>query len=256
MRSLAAVRLALRQTGVGLLRLVAPPLCPACGVGGEKPGCCPRCAARFAHGAEARLCLRCAATLGPHLADVVGCLACRDRVFAFRGVVRLGRYDGALQEGCLRIKHERHRPLAAALGTLLAERRAAALRELAADLVVPIPLHWRRRWRRGYNQADELARRLAAGLGISCAATGLRRIKATAPQSALSATARLTNVAGCFRASRRVAGRRVLLVDDILTTGATCHHAARALRAAGAAEVMVAVLARGEGTEKALVPGA
>lgn len=239
--------------GRGLLRLAVPPICPACGCGAAEPGCCGRCRAALTHGSNARLCGRCGASAGPHVDCSSGCFACRNDRFAFETVVRLGRYEGALMEACRRIKEERQRPLAAALGELLWTTRAAALRQLAPDAVVAVPLHWRRRWRRGYNQADEIADRLARGLGVP-RLSALKRLRNTPPQAPLAASVRRTNVASSFRATRRLAGARILLVDDILTTGATCHHAARALRAAGAAQTVVAVLARGEDLGKALTP--
>ncbi len=151
----------LRALGRGTLRLLAPPVCPACWTGAETQGFCTACTAALAFGAEARLCPRCGASLGPYLDAADGCFACRNDRFAFDTVVRLGRYHAALGQACQRIKHETQRPLAAALADLLLERRGEALRRLRADVVAPIPLHWRRRWRRGYNQADELAQRLA-----------------------------------------------------------------------------------------------
>ena len=245
----------LRALGRGTLRLLAPPVCPACWAGTERPGCCAACAAALAFGAEARLCPRCGASLGPYLDAADGCFACRNDRFAFDTVVRLGRYHAALGQACQRIKREGQRPLAAALADLLLARRGEALRRLGADLVAPIPLHWRRRWRRGYNQADELAQRLARGLGLPFV-QALRRTRSTTPQADLAPSVRRTNVVGAFRVRRPLPGQHVLLVDDILTTGATCHQAARALRAAGAARVSVAVLARGEDFNKALTPEA
>jgi ComF family protein len=115
-------------------------------------------------------------------------------------------------------------------------------------VVVPVPLHWWRHWRRGYNQAETLARAVAAGLGLPCWPRCLRRIRNT-PQQTLqsSPTSRQANVHGAFapRPGYRMAGKRVLLVDDVLTTGATASEAARALRRGGAGSVAVAVLAHG-----------
>ena len=115
----------------------------------------------------------------------------------------------------------------------------------APDLIVPIPLHPRRRRRRGYNQSELLARPLAEAVGVACSATALRRTRHTAPQVGLGPEARAANVQGAFdAAAEEVAGRTILLIDDVLTTGATMTAAAAALLAVGAASVSAYCLAR------------
>jgi ComF family protein len=117
---------------------------------------------------------------------------------------------------------------------------------LPADAwVVPVPLHWWRHWRRGFNQAEALARALARRLDLPIRRP-LRRIKPTEKLAELSPTERARALRGAFRARKSpgLVGRTVLLVDDVLTTGATCGAAARALKQAGAARVVVAVIAR------------
>jgi ComF family protein len=125
---------------------------------------------------------------------------------------------------------------------------AQELRPLGIHCVVPVPLHWWRRWQRGYNQSDALARVLAKALHCPFYPYGLRRLRGTATQVGFSITQRRENVRGAFRARRTasVAGKTVLLVDDVMTTGSTAHEAARALRAGGVERVVVAVLARAE----------
>jgi ComF family protein len=117
---------------------------------------------------------------------------------------------------------------------------------LAADVVVSVPLHWWRRWRRGYNQSAALARGIARHLQIPCFPSWLRRLRNTPDQTLQTPAGRRENVRGAFGARSRahLKGRTVLLVDDVMTTGATANEAARALRAAGAARVVVAALAR------------
>jgi ComF family protein len=114
--------------------------------------------------------------------------------------------------------------------------------------VIPVPLHWRRRWQRGYNQAEALARALAGACGFPCRSHWLARVRHTPAQHLLSPSARRANVQGAFHARKRpeLAGATVLLVDDVLTTGTTCSEAARALRDAGVRKVIVAVVARAE----------
>jgi ComF family protein len=128
---------------------------------------------------------------------------------------------------------------------MFAENRLAQLMAADPQVVVPIPLHWRRRWTRGYNQSEAVARALAERLGLPCRPGWLVRIRPTQYQPTVSATARWENVRGAFRVGFRAAvrGVRILLVDDVLTTGATADAAATALTKAGTAQVAVAVLA-------------
>jgi ComF family protein len=115
---------------------------------------------------------------------------------------------------------------------------------LAPDAVVPVPLHWWRRLRRGYNQSEALARGLARVLALPCRTSWLRRARHTPSQVGKSAEQRRANVRGAFRAARVPAGASVLLVDDVMTTGATASEAARALKEAGAGRVVAAALGR------------
>jgi ComF family protein len=162
--------------------------------------------------------------------------------------VRLGPYEGVLRELILRCKHQSGESLAEVLGALWAECAHNGLRELGAEVVVPIPLHWWRRWTRGYNQSEALARALATGLRLPILPHVLRRIRNTPHQTQQTPSARRDNVRNAFvaRSAAQIARKTVLLVDDVLTTGATASDAARALRAAGAGRVIVAVLAHSQ----------
>jgi ComF family protein len=177
-----------------------------------------------------------------------GCPACRKERFAFEKVVRLGSFhDGIWKEVIHRLKHFTGDGLAEAVGDLWASHSELRLRELGAQLVIPVPLHWRRRLRRGYNQSEPLAYSLALKLRLPCRPRLLQRIRATPDQKGQSAADRRANVKGAFQARPHAAlvGKKVLLVDDVMTTGSTANEAARALRQAGAAPVIVAVLTRG-----------
>jgi ComF family protein len=193
-------------------------------------------------------CPRCAGNVGPYAELADGCHHCRGTSFPFDRVVRLGPYDGRLREVVLRMKHATGEGLAEVVGELWAECANARLRELAAEVVVPVPLHWWRRWRRGYNQSEALARPIAARLGLPCRPSCVRRVRYTPEQTSQTPAGRVENVRGAFRAcGSAVVGRTVLLVDDVLTTGSTAAEAARALRQGGARRVSVAVLARAHG---------
>jgi ComF family protein len=154
-----------------------------------------------------------------------------------------------LREVILRMKHVSGEGLTEVLGELWACHMDKRLRDLKADVIVPVPLYWWRRWTRGYNQSAVLAQALARQLCIPCRTRWLRRVRHTARQAILSAAARRPNVQEAFFAPARaeLRGKIVLLVDDVLTTGSTANDAARALREAGVARVVVAVLARGHG---------
>lgn len=193
-------------------------------------------------------CLRCGASVGPY-ARGASCYWCRGRRYRFDGVWRLGVYEGLRRDACLRMKGAGGEPLGAALGELLWRRHAKGFAAAKLDLVVPVPLHWRRRVARRHNPAETLAYRLARRLHRRCSHRMLKRWRATASQSHLPPSRRWDNVRGAFRVRPTLAlrGARILLVDDVLTTGATCSEAAGALKKAGAAHVQVAVVCRGEG---------
>lgn len=180
------------------------------------------------------------------------CRLCEAGVTRFDGSYAFGQYDGVLRELIQLYKYQRMRPLAPPLGRLMAR---ALPRELVLDAVVPVPLHWRKLLRRGFNQSRLLAEELSRRTGLDVAAC-LKRRRHTNAQAGLTAKERRANVAGAFFVPRGadVAGRRLLLVDDVMTTGATVNAAARALKEAGARRVSVLVLARA-GRGKGYGPG-
>jgi len=194
----------------------------------------------------AEACPRCAATVGPHTDVTDGCYACRERTFAFRGAVRLGLYASPLKDAILRMKHAAGEPVAEMLARVFAEERVTPIRGQGIELVVQVPLHWRRRWVRGFNQAATLAEPLATELGAKFAPHVLRRVKPAPQHAQPSASARMENIRGAFvcPSPASLIGRSILLVDDVMTTGSTAGEASRTLKAAGATKVVVAVLAR------------
>jgi ComF family protein len=184
-----------------------------------------------------------------HPLDSLGlCSLCRLGLAGYEGAYSYGFYDGPLRRLIQLFKFERVQSLARPLGGYLAQ---AVPRDRVFDVIVPMPLHWRRRWHRGFNQSELLAREVGRRLGIPLATKALSRKRHAPAQSGLSSAARRRNVAGLFAVSerRKIEGRRVLLVDDVLTTGATAQAAARALKHAGAAQVAVLTLARADRRE-------
>jgi len=137
-----------------------------------------------------------------------------------------------------------------AAGRYFAEMLASRLREGGlfpdVDLVVPVPLHWTRRWKRGYNQAEVIAAVVARELGAPLAARALVRVRRTRTQTAVAVEAKAANVAAAFRPSRRLrAGpppRHILLVDDVFTTGATLRECARTLRSALGPDIRISAV--------------
>jgi ComF family protein len=240
-----------RHLLAGAQHLIYPGCCLLCG----QPLCagqthfCSLCRHELFTDREAT-CPRCAGAIGPFTVTDGRCPACQKEAFAFEHVLRLGRYEGLLREVVLRLKSQRGEGLAELLGECWAKEAAERFAALHVDVLVPVPLHWRRRWQRGYNQSAALGGGLAACLGIPSQPSWLRRVRHTPQQTSRPTPAeRKANVRGAFRArpGAPLTGRSILLVDDVMTTGATAHEAARALRTAGADRVIVAVLARAQG---------
>jgi ComF family protein len=190
-------------------------------------------------------CRRCAATINPiELGD--DCVRCRSERSRFERVLALARYSGLLRDAVLRMKRSHAEPLMMAMGRLLVEHFGGELRILKHDVVVPIPMHWTRRLVRGTNSPELIGQVVARELGIPCEPRSLRRKRRTQKLAEMTRQQRKRTLRDAFAVGRGCdfRGARVLLIDDVLTTGATCDSAARALRQAGAAEVNVMVAAR------------
>ncbi len=178
-----------------------------------------------------------------------GCYRCRGRKMWFDETIAAGLYGGRLRELLLTMKSDKGDATSLAMGQLLWQLRRERLEALKVDVAVPIPLHWRRRLAHRTNSAAVLAEVLAGRLGVPLAGSLLRRRRHTPPQSELTPPQRWKNVRQAFSISAGYHLNRahVLVVDDILTTGATCSEAARTLLRAGAERVTVAVVARAIG---------
>ena len=194
-------------------------------------------------------CRRCGAAGAADHDPPERCLLCRDTPLRFDTVIPLGAYRDQLRDVVLRMKRNSHESLSAAMGRLLTLRRMDRLTSLKADLIVPVPMFWTRRLRRGTNSPEILAASLGRCLRVPARRRVLIRRRNTLPQADLRPKDRFRNVRGAFRvrSAGRLDGRRVLLVDDILTTGATCSEAAGMLKQAGASMVAAVVVARAQG---------
>ena len=193
-------------------------------------------------------CPACAGPLPPFHADLPGlrCVLCREAPLGLRGALALADYRAqpAARDYVLALKHGGRADLAVPLGRALAERLIAsdwAPEAERAEVVVPVPVHAWRRFERGYDQAQRLGRALAEAAGLPFV-RALARTRDTPPQGSPWAGSREGNVRGAFRVrprwASRVSGRRCLLVDDVITSGATVRECARALRRAGARDVV------------------
>ena len=236
------IRRTLASIGRESVRIVLPSRCVACE--DELPlrervaSCCSSCWQKLAR-ITTSSCRYCAfpSELPRDVAfTCLECSASRPHVDSFAA---WGHYRGALEKVLIAFKFRRHDYLASHLASLVRE-----VSESSCDVIVPVPLHPKRLRSRGYNQAELLTLELSKALEITHAPGLLARTRETQPQTSLGRDERARNVRKAFVASREVAGARLLLVDDVCTTGATVRECARVLRRAGAAEVHAAVVAR------------
>ncbi|MEI8317888.1 MAG: phosphoribosyltransferase family protein [Planctomycetia bacterium] len=202
----------------------------------------PLCEACVGELSDPRLrCLRCGQPGGGER-----CRSCRGRCRDWDGIVVLGSYGGTLRQAVLHAKRPRGDNVAAALATLLHRHHAETILAWKPDIVVPVPMHWWRRVERGTSAADVMAERLGHLAAIPVRRL-LRRTRATVMQNRLPFESRRANVLDAFAVGRGGGtGKRVLLVDDVVTTGGTLAACRRALSTAGAAAVHVAVVARAD----------
>ena len=219
----------LQRGAAALLDLVFPPRCVTCGKEGSF--LCESCLATAPAMVEP-YCHRCARPL--HVAGL--CETCRQEPNSLDGILSAFAMGESVSQGVYALKYRNLRALAPVMGDLM----AAYLQRvgLEVDVLAPVPLHPRRLRQRGYNQAELLARAVGRSLDVSVIPSALVRVRHGQPQiRALSREERKANVADAFRSQTLFDGQRVLLVDDVCTTGATLEACASAVRQAGAAEV-------------------
>jgi ComF family protein len=241
-----------------LLAALLAPACAVCDALLDQPtqGCvCSNCW-RSIRSITPPICDRCGdplprenQSLIPNLQSLVGhprspvCARCCNGESAVDRARAVGEYEGTLREVIHALKYSARLSLAQPLALRMRQRASDLLEEV--DCVVPVPLHWRREYQRGFNQAREIARYLGPPL-----VEALCRRRATRAQVELAADRRRANVAGAFVARRRwlpgpsVRGKKVLLIDDVSTTGATLEACAQVLKASGASAVFALTAAR------------
>ncbi len=267
-RVLQSCTVAIRSSAADLLHAALPSDCRVCGspmLGLRPVRICDVCVDRVRSQADAQeiLCSRCGDALGMESARFAAslgaheCTPCRMSPPAFARAVAFGSYDNEMREMLHALKFDGMRRVAEhVLGDWMAEAILKLEGEAAGELlVIPVPLFRDRERGRGFNQSGLLAasavkrlRKLRPGWKLVLAPDALRRVRDTRPQFALGAAQRQANLNGAFRAERpeRLKGREVLLIDDILTSGATANACSRALLRAGAGKVWVATVARAQ----------
>lgn len=237
---------AVRRVAVAVLDALLPPRCLACGGTVDRQGgLCPACWGRLTF-ITAPQCACCGTPFEFAMEPGALCGACLAEPPPFARARSVLAYDDGSRPLVLGFKHADRTHAAVPFGVWLARVGREILAD--ADLLVPVPLHRWRLFRRRYNQAALLARSAGRAAGVAVDPALIRRRRATASQGTFSRTGRRRNVAGAFvipaGARARVSGRRIVLVDDVLTTGATVAECAKVLLAAGAARVDVLTLAR------------
>ena len=243
--STARLARGLRATLARSLNVALPRLCPSCRDLVTDNGLCPACWSKVAFIAPPycpRLGIPFAYDPGPGILSMQAIAAPP----AFGRARAAVRYDDVARALVHAFKYGDRLDLAPLLGGWMTRAGAELLD--GADALVPVPLHWRRLWTRRFNQSAALAAAISHECGVAVAHGALRRVKATQQQVGLSRSERASNVQGAFRvapaAKTEVAGRRLILIDDVLTSGATADACARVLLRAGASQVDVLVLAR------------
>jgi ComF family protein len=241
----------LRRLADGILNLLYPESCLVCSAPVarlEHHGICPAC---WQKAMQLRITGPCCPLCGlpyrsfedesTHL-----CGKCTLRMPPYSGARAFGCYSSELSRMVQALKFDGRRDLAALLAPLLASTFLETWSPQEMDVVVPVPLHARRRRERGYNQAALLGRALARALGLRFSADALIRVRGTVPQVGLSDSERVHNVERAFRCARpeEVNGKRILLVDDVMTTGSTIASASEAVLLGGALRVSVITVAR------------
>jgi ComF family protein len=243
--ALSACRTAWSHTARLALDIALPTLCVACREPVHGEGVCAECWSKLSFIAPPycpRLGIPFVYDPGPELLSMEA-IANPPAYARARAAVR---YDDVARTLVHALKYQDRTDLAPAMGRWMARAGRELLRD--ADALVPVPLHWRRGWSRRYNQSGALARLIERESGVKLASEALRRVRPTQQQIGLSRAQRASNVQGAFKVAPEraadIAGRRVILIDDVLTSGATVDACARALLRARAASVDVLVFAR------------
>jgi competence protein ComFC len=235
-----------------LLGFFYPHICQICaeGVATAREGfVCADCwsGPRGVHFIVPPFCEKCGLPFEGSITTEFTCGNCRDQTLHFRRARAAVKLGDVVQETVHKFKYNKALWFEAFLSDLLLRQALQEIRKERWDFIVPIPLHWRKRWQRGFNQADRLALQLSKATQTPVNRKLLKRVEPTPTQTRLSRKERIENVRRAFRfkAKEKLHGERILVVDDVLTTGATASACAKVLRDNGAGDVDVWTVARG-----------
>jgi len=248
--ALLAARAAASKLVDGALELVYPRHCAGCGMSLHDESDCTEffCAAclKDLPFISAERCLKCGHQLAQYTKTSPRCPSCEGKSLFFKSATAPFRYEGIARELILQLKLGKQTFFALPMSRYLIEHLETHRLPVAVDAVVPVPLHWRRALKRGFNQSQLIAEQVAGHFRLPLQNRCLRRKRATPSQTAAGKQQRMENMRGVFavRKNARIAGKRLLLIDDVLTTGATCAECSRMLIEGGAKAVYVATVAR------------
>jgi len=253
--AITSIRDRIRKTARACLDQLLPSECLGCGAltGNQSDALpstlCESCYLELTPDLDTT-CDRCGAPLGPHASPRGKCPHCRGRSFCFKSVTCLGMYEGLLRRLLVSGKWSHSSNNVRSLARALVDCRGQRLADVRADRLIPIPQIWHRRFFRNFNAASLVATEISRVLRQPVDTNVLHRSRSTRPQKRASVADRTAIQKDSFRIgnARAIRGETLLLVDDVLTTGATCNEAVRMLLDAGATECHVAVLARVSGT--------
>ena len=241
-------------TSLALRDFLFPAECCLCGIAlldasSRMSPCCLLCQEEFPKPIE-HACCKCGAEVGAYVETSSGCHYCKTDSFSFRSAIAYGTYTAELKQLCQICKNPASQDVAWLLGEKFWQARGDELGQLQIDCLTTVPMHWTNRLVRRIHPNEVLAKCLAKQLKVPCLQRCLIQRLRTVRQSSLSPSLRRKNVRDVYRVRpiQKLQGKTVLLVDDILTTGATANACSRLLLAAGCAAVYVAVVARGVGS--------
>lgn len=192
-------------------------------------------------------CIRCGATLGPYsISDTKeGCTVCKGRYLHFETITPVTYYDGVIKTLIHKFKYARQEFLSSVLNDIILADEKLKETILNIDMIIPVPLYWLKKLHRGFNQSELLSRGIQKHFFKPLSTDNLCRIKNTLSQTQLSKNQRQANVHNAFfvKYPESLKGKRILLVDDVLTTGITATECSRKLKEAGAKSIHLLILA-------------